>query len=116
MTPRGQRVVCTERATPTGESIGLFRTHRGPPRFGARGGCGGLDSQYDVHQASSRGSPSRRDHVQRPNLDAPSRNSGRPIPYGGTTDKYMPESSMNWVSRNEEFALTLESPLFFWLA
>ena len=54
MTGRGQRVVCTERATPTGESISLFKMHRGRPRFGDRGGCGGLDSHYDVHQASSR--------------------------------------------------------------
>jgi len=41
MTGRGQRVVCTERASPTGESIGLF--------------CGGFGCQCDVHQASSRG-------------------------------------------------------------
>ena len=33
VTGRGQRVVCTERTTPTGESIGLFRTHRGRPSF-----------------------------------------------------------------------------------
>ncbi len=30
MTGRGQRVVCAERTTPTGESIGLFRTHFQP--------------------------------------------------------------------------------------
>src|SRR6266852_2494601 len=43
----------------------------------------GVSSHHDLHEASSRGSPSRKNYMQRPDLDPSPRQGRRPVPHGG---------------------------------
>src|SRR5437016_12091830 len=42
----------------------------------------GVSSHHDLHEASSRGSPSRRNYLQRPDLDPSPCQGRRPVPHG----------------------------------
>jgi hypothetical protein len=48
---------------------------------------GGVNSSRDLHEAPARGRSSQRNHVQRPNLDAPPRQGRQPLPDGGGRDR-----------------------------